>query len=168
MFRSYSTTLGASTSDSCLTCPSTAPYSVAGASALTGCKCGPGTWSATGDAPCTTCVANTYSSSNAGIAITSCLACGTGKTSPAGSMSADNCICPVGTAGAACTACSAGTWAYEGTTGACSNCYSGTYRLSTVTSAVSQCDCVACPSHLTYTVAGSGLLTDCKCAAGKY
>jgi len=155
----YSSTVGATSIATCLTCPIntvSAPGSSSCAFA-----CGAGSY-ATGPGTCTNCDAGKYSSTVGATSIATCLTCGAGTKSSAGSSSCTTCDSGQYSAAgsSSCTNCGPGKASSAGS-GSCITCDAGQYSPG-----VSGSDlCGMCPAG-TYSLVGSGSCTDC--VAGKY
>ena len=120
----------------------------------------------TGAGICTDCGANTYSTATGAAVASTCTNCSSNSVSPSASSLLTDCKCMAGHTGvdgAACTACTAGS--YKTTTGSlpCTFCDVNFY--STTVAAVSVVSCVACSANST-SVAGSGSINLCYCIAG--
>lgn len=133
--------------------------------------CDPGTYSSTGNAPCTDCEAGSYNPSP-GQSV--CMHCDTGSFNPnQGSASPNDCLpCQVGTYNdetgqESCADCPAGTFNnMQGAdnVSACVDCDSGFYNASPGQSA-----CMACLEGTYNPVRGSDSAADClDCEPGSY
>ena len=183
----YSTTVGATGSGTCLTCAAlqtaggVAKAPGTGNSAATACKCDVGYTGGDGtactacqvgyykntqdSAACTSCTFNTY---NALTAQTSCTPCPAYAVSGTGTTALTGCQCGpgyTGPNGGTCLGCYAGTYKTSAGTLACTLCGNATY--SGTPNATTSGVCTACPQFaLSY--AGSQVLSDCKCDFGYY
>lgn len=183
----YSTTLAATGSGTCLTCSSLqtnggvskAPGT--GNSAATACKCDVGYTGGDGSAcsactvgyykntqgsvDCTACGPNTYQPATAQ---TSCTACPSYSVSATGTTALTGCLCGAGYTGpngGLCRGCYAGTYKTSAGTAACTLCGNATY--SGTSNATTSSVCTPCPQY-TLSYAGSQVLGDCKCDFGYY
>ena len=198
----YSTTV-AQVVPTCSSCPSSS-QSPAGSDEASDCKCNVGYTGANGQAclacvqgtykpdigpsKCTLCGNNTYSSLVAASSSSVCLSCQSDSTSLMGSTRQADCKClrgyitkNLGSPGATCEMCTAGSFNSQLDATTCSTCGAG-YKSSTP-GAVDEESCVACGVN-EYSDAGaaqcdicpigtsaparSRLLSDCKCLAGFY
>jgi hypothetical protein len=163
---------------SCLACPANS-NSASSSSAITACTCNAGSTgpnggpcaacvagkfkTLTGIATCTDCGAGTYSTAVGASGSSTCIACPSNSTSPAGSAALTNCTCNIGSTGpnggGPCAACMAGKYKTSKGSVACTDCGAGTY--STAVGASGSSTCIACPSNSTSS-AGSASLTNCS------
>ena len=175
----YSPTVGATSVETCIACPTGSGSTCVSCSAITNCNCNvgytrlAGTCTAcdagkykivTGSAVCTDCVAGKYSTTLAATVATTCLGCPTSSTSPLASSAPAACTCNAGFTGpdgGTCTYCAAGT--YKSVTGStpCTSC-----------PANSGASCIACDSALQCTCNAGYVGPDggpcTACAAGTY
>lgn len=131
--------------------------------------CAPGTFSATGSAPCIPCIAGTYAPTSG---LTTCTPCPAGRYCPAGSSAPIP--CPAGTYNGAtgapalsfCTPCPAGTYNPAGastSSGACIACPPGRYCPAQSSAPI------ACPAWTFNPHASATSLSACTpCPAGTY
>jgi hypothetical protein len=132
-------------------------------------SCGAGRYSVGGTTTenCLVCAANTYSPDGA-LQCTSCLA---DSWAPVGSAAITNCTCNAGfwprnnpgQTGAACLACSAGTYKTSPDTSNCTLCAADRY--STSVGALSGAVCLTCPTA-SVSESGSATVAACKCDTG--
>jgi len=174
----YSEAVGA-TSNVCQTCSANS-QSPAGSGAQTSCKCNAGAQGfdggscslciagkykiSSGDALCTECLANQYSTA-VGAAANVCQTCAANSQSPAGSGVQTSCICNAGAQGpdaGPCTLCIAGTYKIGSGNALCTNCLANQY--SAAVSAVENV-CQTCTTNSQSLVA-SEEQTSCICNAG--
>ena len=167
-------------SNNCTSCP--AHSNSVNGSTVTGCKCnigytGPdggtcvacmaGTFkTSNGTEECTQCSAGKYSTETGEISAATCTDCPSNTYSPSGGRLLTNCTCNkgyTGPDGAACAACTAGTYKDVNGSAPCSLCAQGKY--STAVAAINEATCSKCPTH-TYSHGGSSMLTNCTCNKG--
>jgi Tyrosine-protein kinase ephrin type A/B receptor-like len=179
----YSTTAAATTSATCLSCPSNT-FSLVRSDELIDCKClaghsadedgaectacAAGTYKAsTGTGTCISCETDTYSTDTAATTAATCLGCPAHTSAPEGSDALVDCKCVVGyTAtenGVQCVACGKGTYKVAIGTGTCTSCQANTYSITTA--AFSGDTCTSCPEH-TFSASNSIELSNCSCVFG--
>ena len=180
----YSGTLAATTSSTCLTCPG-GSNSISGTSSVNGCivpgcdagSTGPdgGVCSACvagkyktirGSVACTDCDVGSYSVAVGATAVSTCVSCPVNSNSVVSSSAIAACICNAGFTGpdgGVCLACVAGK--YKTVTGSvvCTNCGVGSYSVTVGTTAASSC--VTCPVNSNSAVSSSDVAA-CTCNAG--
>ena len=173
-------TLIAATFDVCETCPvnSSAPRA---SDKLTKCACDPGFTGPSGglcqlcvagtfkvdpgNALCTNCLANQYSSVTGAIS-NPCQPCQSNSASLPVSDAREDCICNAGSSGpngGSCALCGVGKYKIEPGEAVCSMCASGTY--STSVGAVGNDVCSSCPDR-SNSPEGSDENIDCTCNRG--
>ncbi len=177
----YSSTIAAGTSDTCVACPVNTK-SVNGSSSLSMCivqECVPGSTGPDGGV-CSACVAGKYKAVSGSVA---CSDCSIGKYSETvGATASSACVdCPVNSNSAASSAictCNAGSSGPNG--GVCSTCVAGKYKTSPGSVACTDCGtatysaevgasasstCSTCPSNSNAPSSSSAALA-CTCNAG--
>ena len=137
-----------------------------------------------GAAACTLCDSGKYSTIVAAKNSSACMHCPAGSVAVAGSKVEADCVCNLGhtgPAGGPCVKCPAGTFKEVTGDDACAQCAAGKHVLIEASISVSACvpcsagtysasnssECLTCPLGST-SVAGSALITDCKCDTGQY
>lgn len=175
---SYSGTLGANTSDVCLSCPDNSS-SVAGSSVVTSCICNAGASGpnggpcslcvsgkykpVTGTAVCTNCSANTFSTVIGATSIFTCTNCGANSQS---GVSSEVCVCNqgyTGPDGGVCLACVAGTFKTVIGSAECVLCANNTF--SGVVGSTNASLCQSCQAN-SISAAGSVDQEYCYCKPG--
>jgi hypothetical protein len=176
----YSTILGATTSDVCEACP-TNTASPKGSDQLVDCRCEPGFTadengvictsckagtfkSDAGTSSCTQCNEDTFSQTLKATTVDTCQACPSGSFSQYGSSALEDCICSPGYFGSAtsqCSPCPTGTTSPQSGMESCTDCGVGTYQPNEAYSG----ECIDCPSHSSSSVR-SGTLQHCQCIDG--
>ncbi|KAL5004455.1 hypothetical protein ScPMuIL_017911 [Solemya velum] len=162
----YGPDLMATSLNACRPCPAgttseEGSWSIYSCTVSVSTQCAPGTYSDTGEEPCTDCPANTYNPNAGSVNETDCLPCSAGEISPAGSTDISDCqdACAVKT-------CVGNEF--------CTNCLTGPCDVGAPDYAICTCPCEwggsNCDIRLcepgTWSLTGSPNCTDCP--AGQY
>jgi len=175
----YSAATGATSHDTCTSCPPNSTTPSAGAMYSFECSCDlgftgtPGSCTScvagkykdtVGSASCARCPIGTYLATTGGTSEKECIACPANATSSPGSSAVSGCRCNAGYTGpdgGPCTPCSVAEYKEDVGSQSCDQCPQGTYGNTTHATA-----CISCPDQNQDSPRGSNSSLDCKCRDG--
>ena len=153
----------------CIRCSAGTFKAMPGESECTNCSAGSFS-NSTGSSACFDCPPGTYSSMIGAQGKAACQSCPGFQISLPGSASVTDCLCQpgyVGSNGALCTACQAGTFKNSTGNATCNECSIGSYVEVAAATACFECSIVFAQGYTTANT-GSWNVTDCQCNRGLF